>query len=79
MAANVSVWDARPLNTFVHPVALRTALAAAACTSGRVTQNVGKRTDIIPLVQTLSTIPLAPGPTDPFDYRSLHSVTIYNG
>ena len=68
-AANVSAWDARPLNTHVRPAAFRAALAAAACTSGRA--GTGGLEG--------GGIPLEPPAASPIKYSTLHSVTIDNG
>jgi len=69
--ANVSAWDARPLNTYVRVAAFERALAAAACTSGRAGGQA--------LPHAWSEIPPADGSWAPFDYGALHSVRIDNG
>ena len=70
--ANVSAWDARPLNTRVRTDAFERALAAAACTSGRHRQGWPD-----PL-QGPVVVPASPA-SSPFDYRSLHTAVIDNG
>lgn len=65
--ANVSAWDARPLNTHVRLDAFSTALGAAACTSGRGDSTAEMR-DRIP-----------DDAREPFDYGALHSVVVNNG
>ena len=72
--ANVSAWDARPLNTHVQPEAFERALAAAACTRGQ--QQAGASSPGRPVV-TL-TVPNPPA-TQPFDYTALRSAVIGNG
>ena len=67
--ANVSAWDARPLNTYVRVDAFDRALAAAACTSGRGPASIP--------VRTLKRIPRHPD--DPFEYGELHSAVVDNG
>ena len=69
--ANVSAWDARPLNTRVEPAAFRRALAAAACAQG-THDNPPGGTAVLKEVPT-------PAATRPFTYGSLASVVIDNG
>ena len=69
--ANVSAWDARPLNTRVRHDAFVRALAAAACTSGRQPPRGSAAAAVL-------AVP-APAASSPFDYRALHTVAIDNG
>lgn len=65
--ANISAWDARPLNTRVRPVAFDRALAAAACARSDYTRPSGDPTWSIPLRAVA-----------PFAYSMLHSAIIDN-
>ena len=69
--ANISAWDARPLNTHVRPETFLRALAAAACTSVWQHGHEGH----------VKRVPTAPTPaaTMPFDYGALESIVIENG
>ena len=65
--ANVTAWDARPLNTFVKPQAFERALAAAACARGGG-----------PGVAREARVP-SPAAVRPFLYGGLASAVIENG
>ena len=67
--ANVTAWDARPLNTYVNLTVFDSALAAAACTSGRGGSGLG-------IIDHPSVLPVAA--VSPFAYGSLHSVYFHN-
>jgi len=67
--ANVTAWDARPLNTYVNLTVFDSALAAAACTSGRGSSGLG-------VIEHPSVLPVAA--VSPFTYGSLHSVHFHN-
>ena len=71
-AANVSAWDARPLNTIVRPAVLLRALNAAACAGGfaRAPGGVKRRE------AALTAVPESPAA--PFDYRRLQSPVLWN-
>jgi hypothetical protein len=77
--ANVSAWDARPLNTHVQRGAFLRALAAAACAVTPSSRNEGgeglHRGDHLGVRPQVPT-PLA---VSPFDYSALQSVVIDNG
>lgn len=67
--ANVSAWDARPLNTFVQPNAFVRALAAVACARSSGSGSASRALVEVP----------NPAATAPFEYDVLRSVVIDNG
>ena len=66
-AANVSAWDARPLNTRVRPAVFERALAAAACARGAASA-----------ARSPSGAAPSPAAASPFLYSALNSVVIEN-
>ena len=81
-AANVSAWDARPLNIRVLPGALTLALAAAACTSGGagvVAPPLAAGDRAAAAAERAAVAMLQQPATAPIDYAALDSVVIENG
>lgn len=80
--ANVSAWDARPLDTHVLPRVLLRALDAAACTRGLGDEllgssHVSSHAGLSSAITTLAQLPRHP--RSRFDYNALMSPVLENG